>query len=69
MDEIICVYETYDSTEANLIKAHLESADISCYLKSDNAGGTLPHLTSVTGIGIMIRKEDTELALKIINRE
>lgn len=67
MDKIICIYNTLNSTEADLIKALLESAGIPCYLRSDNAGGTLPYLTLVNGIGIMVNQEDKDQATKIIH--
>jgi len=67
MDDIICVYKTFHSTEADLIKAQLEGSGIPCYLRSDNAGGILPHLTLVNGIGIMVRHEDKDQATKIIH--
>lgn len=66
MDEIVCIYKTYKSQTADMIKSSLESAGIECYLRSDNAGGTLPYLTQITGIGIMIRKEDEEAANEIL---
>jgi len=66
MDDIICIYNTFESTEADLIKAQLESRKIPCFLRTDNAGGVLPHLNRANGIGIMVRKEDKEQATKII---
>lgn len=65
-DDIICIYTTYDSTEADLIKAQLESENIPCFLKSDNAGGMLPQLIMMTGIEIMVSKADEKLALQVM---
>lgn len=69
MDDIICLHKVYSSVEAESIKFRLESAGIQCYLRSDNAGGMLPYLTPITGIGIMIRKEDEEVAIEALNVE
>jgi len=65
-EDIVRAYTTYDSIEADLIKAQLESEGISCFLKSDNAGGVLPQLTMTTGIEVMVRAEDKSKTLQII---
>lgn len=69
MEDILCICQAYSSTKADLIKAHLEGAGIACFLKSDNAGGTLPYLSSISGISIMIHREDAEQALEIIQKQ
>jgi len=56
----------HDSTEADLVKAQLEGEGITCFLKSDNAGGMLPHLTMMTGIEVMVRQEDKAQAAQVI---
>lgn len=66
MNDIICIHTVYNPTEADLIKASLESAGISCFLRSDNADGVLPHLTQASGIGIMVLQEDEKEAMTII---
>lgn len=66
MSDIISVYTTYDSSDADLIRAQLESEGISCFLKSDNAGGALPYLTSTHGIEIMINAQDKDEVLAIL---
>ena len=68
MDDIICIYKAYNSTEADLIKSQLEGAGIPCYLRTDNAGGVLPHLTLVNGIGIMVRADDEDIALEVLKK-
>lgn len=68
-NELISVYKVYDSIEAELIKGQLESEGISSFLKSDNAGGVLSHLTITSGIEIIVRKEDAERAYGIIQGE
>lgn len=67
MEDIICIHKTYNSQTADLLKARLESAGIPCYLRSDNAGGSLPYLTALNGIGIMVRAEDEEEAAEILD--
>lgn len=67
MEDIICIHKTYNSQTADLLKARLESAGIPCYLRSDNAGGSLPYLTALNGIGIMVQAEDEEQAGEILD--
>lgn len=64
--ETVCVYKTSNPTKADLIKAHLEGAGIPCYLRADNAGGTLPYLNLVNEIAVIVHYEDKERALKIV---
>lgn len=68
MNDPICAYKTTDSIEAELVKGYLEELDIPCYLKSDNGGGTLPHLTALIGIQVMVRQEDLEQAKLAIDK-
>jgi len=68
MNEIICIYKTYDSTEADLIRAEFEALGIPCYLRSDNASGVLPQLNMISGIGLMIHQEDESLAREILDQ-
>ncbi len=67
-DEIISIFTTYDATEADMIKAQLESEGIECFLKGDNAGGTLGYLTATTGIDIMIRQDDEKKAAEVLRK-
>lgn len=63
---LVSVHKVYNSIEAELIKSLLESEEIDCFLKSDNAGGTLSYLTETLGVEIIVRKEDAERALNTI---
>ena len=60
------IYETFDSTEAEMIKSRLETANIPCLLKGDDASGALPHLSAQHGFELFVTEEDEELALKIL---
>ncbi|MCH9628211.1 MAG: hypothetical protein S4CHLAM2_18670 [Chlamydiales bacterium] len=64
--DLISVHKVYDSMEAELIKSQLESEGIDCFLKSDNAGGSLSYLTASTGIEIIVRSEEAKQASQII---
>ncbi|MCC5831943.1 MAG: DUF2007 domain-containing protein [Chlamydiales bacterium] len=64
--DLISVHKVYDSIEAELIRGQLESEGIASFLKSDNAGGSLSYLTTISGIEIIVRKEDAERAYVII---
>lgn len=65
-NSLVSVHKVYDSIEAELIKALLESEEIDSFLKSDDAGGSLPYLTAALGVEIIVRKEDAERAINII---
>lgn len=66
MAETISIYKVYDSIEAEMIKSKLENKGIICFLKSDNAGGFLPHMTFAGGIDVMVCQQEAEQALNIL---
>ena len=67
MDNLISIYQTYDSFKADMIKANFEAEEIFCYLRSNDASGTMPYLGfSEGGTDIMVREEDVEKAKEIL---
>lgn len=62
----ICVLNTQDIFEAQLAKSKLDSNGIFCELRTNDAGGTLPHLRNVQGAKLYITEKDREKALKIL---
>lgn len=67
MNNFICIYQTFDTFEANLIKSYLDNEDILCILKPKDASGVLPHLGfSQGGIDIMVHEDNLEEAKKIL---
>lgn len=66
MEDIITIYTTNDSIEAELIRSRLESFDVPCFIKSDNAGGVMPYLDVLTGFSIMVNKEDKKKAMDVL---
>lgn len=67
MDNLISIYQTYDSFEANMIKSKLESEDIYCFLKTNDASGVLPHLGfGQGGTEVCIYQKDLEAAKTLL---
>ena len=64
--DLVSIHKVYDTVEAELIKSQLDSEGIANFLKSDNAGGSLSYLTFSIGIEIVVRKEDAEVASRLI---
>jgi len=52
--------------DAQLLKSELEASGIDCFIKSDDAGGMMPHLTKANGVTIMIHKENMAIANAIL---
>ena len=67
-DEIISIHKVFNPIEADLIKSQLEALEIPCYLKTDDGGGTMPHLTLTTGIQIMVREKDANRAKEVLEK-
>ena len=67
MSDFICIYQTLDFFEANLIKSRFDAEGIFCVLRSNDASGTLPHLGfSQGGTEVMVPEEDLEVSKKIL---
>lgn len=61
-----CILNTQDIFEANLVQAQLESYGIHCDLRTNDAGGMLPHLRIMQGIQLYIDKKDVKKAQEIL---
>jgi len=59
---------TYGSvTEANLVKARLESEGIEAVVRSDDLGATAPVLAA-SGVEVLVRSGDRPRAMEILER-
>ena len=63
----VCILDTQDIFEAQLTQSKLESYGILCELRTNDAGGTLPHLRGVQGSQLYISEEDIEKAKEILH--
>lgn len=63
----VCILNTHDIFEANLVQAKLESCGIHCDLRTNDAGGSIPHLRVMQGIQIYISQEDMKKAQEILS--
>lgn len=60
---------TYSSlTEANLVKARLESDGIDSLVQSDDIGSMTPTMASVRGVLVMVRADDRARAMEALER-
>lgn len=67
MNDLVCIFRTFDSIQANLIKSTLENESIPCIINSNDASGTLPYLNLTQGgIEIFVHKDDANEAKEII---
>ncbi len=62
----VCILDTQDLDEAHLVKAKLEHNGIFCALRTNDAGGMLPHLRSAQGVQIYISEKDVEKAKSLL---
>ena len=62
----ICILDTRDILEAQLIQSKLESFGIPSELRTNDAGGTLPHLRNIQGTQLYISEKDIEKAKEIL---
>lgn len=60
---------TYSSiTEANLVKARLESEGIEALVQADDLGSTTPTLGVVRGVIVLVRDSDRAEAMDVLDR-
>ena len=60
---------TYNSvTEANVVKARLESEGIEALVQADDLGSTTPFLGAIRGVRVLVREEDRALAMELLER-
>lgn len=60
---------TYNTlTEANLVKARLESEGIEAIVRSDDVGSMTPTLNTVRGVQVLVRAEDRAEAMESLER-
>ncbi|HEX6220298.1 MAG TPA: DUF2007 domain-containing protein [Acidimicrobiia bacterium] len=65
----LVVLGTYNSlTEANLVKARLESESIEAMVQSDDVGSMTPTLNTVRGVQVLVRSEDRAVAMESLER-
>jgi hypothetical protein len=65
----LVVLGTYNSlTEAQLVKARLESDGIESLVQSDDAGSMTPTLITVRGVRVLVRETDRAQAMESLER-
>ncbi len=58
----VVIREYKQRFEADAAKGLLEDAQITCFLSSDDAGGSYPGVTFTSGYRILVLEEDVEAA-------
>jgi hypothetical protein len=67
-DSLVTVGTYLNHIDADLAKSALEAAGIESMIQSDDCGGVRPHLW-MGGIQLLVRDEDAQRALEILNPE
>ena len=55
-------------TEANLVKARLESEGIDALVQSDDLGSMMESMITVRGVRVLVREEDRAAAMELLGR-
>lgn len=64
--KLVTIKTFTDTPEANIIKGHLESEGIKCFLKNENiVNADLALSTAVGGVELQVEEGDRERALEI----
>lgn len=66
--DLVQVGKFTSMTEANLVKARLESEDIESMVQADDLGSTTPMLGTIRGILVLVREEDRPRAMETLER-
>jgi cell division protein FtsN len=60
---------TYNTTtEANLVRAKLQSAGIEAVVQSDDLGATTPMLGTLRGVQVLVKEFDRAEAMEVLER-
>lgn len=60
---------TYNSlTEANLVKARLESEGIASLVQADDIGSMTPTMNTVRGVRVLVEESDQAEAMEVLER-
>jgi hypothetical protein len=62
---VLRVFNTH--IEADLAKSALEAAGIETAIAADDAGQMRPHMALTRGVAVMVRAQDVDRALDILN--
>lgn len=65
-DDLVVVQTFTDDISAHIARASLEAAEIDSILKRDDAGGMEVGLTFSNRIRLVVRREDAEEALRVL---
>ncbi|MGB8361123.1 MAG: DUF2007 domain-containing protein [Acidimicrobiia bacterium] len=55
-------------TEANLVKARLESEGIDALVQSDDLGSMMESMITIRGVRVLVREEDKAPAMELLGR-
>lgn len=58
----------FSTSEANLVKARLESSGIDAIVQADSASGAVPQLEAYSGVKVFVRESDLGDALEVLER-
>ena len=64
-----CILATQNLTEAQLAKSKLESNNIFCELRTNDASGVLPDFRFSQGIQLYVSQKDLQKAKEILKKE
>lgn len=63
----VCILDTKELIKAQLAQAKLESYGIYSELKTNDAGGLLPHLRWAEGIQLYVLEQDLDRSLEVMS--
>jgi hypothetical protein len=65
----LTVIGTYSTvTEANLVRAKLETFGVDAVVEGDVASGSLPTIEALHGVKVLVREADLAKALELLER-
>jgi len=67
--ELVVVRTFNDRIDAEVAQSALEAAEIDSMLRSDDAGGLRPHMALQNGVELLVRSEDAQAAVEILDTD
>lgn len=66
--ELVVIATYFSITEANVVRARLESEGIEAVVRSDDVGSTVPTMGAARGVAVMVSEGDRPRALDSLER-
>ena len=67
--DLVVIRSFNTAIDAELAKSALDAAEIDSFIQTDDAGGMRPHMAFALGARLVVRAEDAERAVRLLEAD